>query len=79
MAHEVCSGAIWTDAHGVAAVTLPAYAEGDLVVEVRTLADGVTADVAAELRQRRFTVATSEPHVKVAWKVTAQTVTRKEH
>jgi hypothetical protein len=70
MAQEVCSGAIWTDAHGVAAVTLPAHAEGDLVVEVHALADGVTAEVAAELKRRRFTVATSEPYVKVAWRVT---------
>jgi len=78
MAQEVCTGEIWTDAHGIAAVTLPIHAEGKLVVEVRALADGVTAEVAAELRRRRFTVATSEPHAKVAWKVTAQTVTRKE-
>ena len=28
--------------------------------------------------RRRFTVTTSEPHVKVAWKATAQTVARKE-
>ena len=70
MAQEVCNGEIWTDAHGFAAVTLPAHAEGDLLVEVHALADGVTADVAAELRRRRFTVATSEPHVKVAWRVT---------
>jgi hypothetical protein len=78
MAQEVCSGVIWTDAHGMAAVSLPAHAEGHLVVEVHALADGVNAEVAAELRRRRFTVSTSEPHVKVAWKVTAQTVTRKE-
>jgi hypothetical protein len=69
MAQEVCSGEIWTDAHGFAAVTLPALAEGDLVVEARALADGVNAEVTTELRRRRFTVATSEPHVKVAWRV----------
>jgi hypothetical protein len=72
MAQDVCSGEIWTNAHGVAAVTLPSHADGDLVVEVRALADGVTAEVAAELRRRRFTMATSEPHVKVAWRVCAR-------
>jgi hypothetical protein len=70
MAQEVCSGEIWTNAHGLAAVTLPANAEGELVIEVHALADGATADIAAELRRRRFTVTTSEPHVKVAWRVT---------
>jgi hypothetical protein len=72
MAQEVCSGEIWTDAHGFAAVTLPAHAEGDLVVDVRALADGVTADVVGEPRRRRFTVATNEPHVKVAWRVSVR-------
>ena len=71
MGHEHCSGEIWTDAHGFAAVPLPTHAEGDLVVEVTALAAGVTADVVAELRRRRFTVATSEPYVKVAWRVRA--------
>ena len=69
MGHELCSGEIWTDAHGFAAVSLPTRAGGDLVVEVHALVDGATAEVAAEPTRRRFTVATSEPYVKVAWRV----------
>ncbi len=78
MTREICSGEIWTDAHGFAAVTLPRLTEGDLVVDVHPVTDGITAEIAAEPALRRFTITTSEPHVKVAWKVTAQTVTRKE-
>jgi hypothetical protein len=72
MAREICSGEIWTDAHGFAAVTLPRLAEADLVVDVHAVTDGVTVEVAAEPRRRRFTVATSEPHAKVAWRVLAR-------
>ncbi len=72
MAQEICRGEIWTDAHGFAAVTLPGLAEADLVVDVCAVIEGVTAQVAAEPRRRRFTVETSEPHVKVAWRVRAR-------
>jgi hypothetical protein len=72
MAREVSRGEIWTDAHGFAAVTLPRLVAGDLVVDVRTVTKGVTAEVAAEANRRRFTVMTSEPHVKVAWRVLAR-------
>jgi hypothetical protein len=72
MTQEICSGEIWTDAHGFAAVTLPRLAERDLVVDVHAVTDGVTAEVATEPRQRRFTIATDEPHVRVAWRVCAR-------
>ena len=72
MAQEAFSGEIWTDAHGVATVTLPAHTEGDLAVELETLADGVSAHLAAEPGRRRFTITTSEPHVKVAWRATTR-------
>jgi len=78
MAPEICRGEIWTDAHGFAAVTLPRLGERDLVIDVHSVTDGVTAETAAEPTRRRFTITTSEPHVKVVWKATAQTVTRKE-
>jgi hypothetical protein len=78
MAHPIYSGEVWTDGHGFAAVALPTEADAGLEVEVRALADGVSAELVAEPRRRRFTVTTSEPHVKVAWQATAQTVTRKE-
>jgi hypothetical protein len=78
MARPIYSGEVWTDGHGFAAVTLPTDADADLEVDVRALAEGVTAELAAEPGRRRFTVTTSEPHVKVAWKATTETVTRKE-
>ena len=68
MAHPTYSGEVWTDAHGFAAVVLPTDADEDLEVEVDALADGVCAALAAEPGRRRFTVTTSEPHVKVAWR-----------
>ena len=78
MAQPIYSGEVWTDGHGFAAVALPTEADAGLEVEVRALADGVFAELVAEPSRRRFTVTTSEPHVKVAWKVTAQTITRKK-
>jgi hypothetical protein len=32
----------------------------------------VTAQIAAEFSDGRFTIATDEPHVKVAWRVTGR-------
>jgi len=78
VAHATWSGEIWTDAHGFAAVSLPRGADGELQIDVRALAEGVSAELAAEPGRRRFTVTTSEPHVKVAWNATAQTFMRKE-
>jgi hypothetical protein len=76
MAEPICSGEVWTDAHGFAAVALPRDADAELEIDVRSLTDGVSAELAAEPARRRFTVTTSEPHVKVAWKATSQMVTR---
>lgn len=71
MCRATYSGEVWTDAHGFAAVVLPTDADGDLEIEVRALADGILAELAAEPKRRRFTVTTSEPHVKVAWRASA--------
>ena len=72
MVQQAHSGEIWTDAHGFATVTLPAHTGSDLVVELEALADGVSAELAAEPGRRRFTITTSEPHVKVAWRAGAR-------
>ena len=72
MAHATWSGEIWTDAHGFAAIALPRGADADLEIDVSALAEGTTVELAAEPGRRRFTVTTSEPHVKVAWKATAR-------
>jgi hypothetical protein len=74
-APAVFSGEIWTDARGYATVALPRTAGpvlGDLAYELRPYARGVTAEIAAELLDGRFTIATDEPHVKVAWRVTGR-------
>ncbi len=69
------SGEVWTDARGYAVVALPHSAgrlHGNLAYELRPLTDGVAAEIAAELMDGRFTIATDEPHVKVAWRVTGR-------
>jgi hypothetical protein len=67
-------GEVWTDARGFATVRLPADAEGlkpPLEYELRDLDPASSARVTAELAGGRFTIATDQPHVKVAWRVTA--------
>jgi hypothetical protein len=69
------SGEVWTDARGYATVALPPAAgrlHASLDYELRPFAQGVSAEIAAELSDGRFTIATDEPHVKVAWRVTAR-------
>jgi hypothetical protein len=65
-------GEVWTDARGYATVALPHSAgqlHGSLDFDLRPFTPGVTAHVAAEMGDGRFTIATDEPHVKVAWRV----------
>ena len=67
------SGEVWTDARGYATVTLPRAAgrlHGNAVYELRPVERRVSAEIAAELMDGRFTIATDEPHVKVEWRVT---------
>jgi hypothetical protein len=66
---------VWTDARGYATVALPRSAgrlHGSLEYELRPLASGVTAAIAAQLVDGRFTIETDEPHVKVAWRVSGR-------
>src|SRR5262245_55930578 len=75
----VYTGEVWTDARGYATVALPRSAgrlHGDLDYELRPSAPAVTATVAAQLVDGRFTIATDEPHVKVAWRVTGRRTER---
>ena len=65
-------GEVWTDARGYATVRLPAEAgplEPPLAYELCDLDPQSSARVTAELNDGRFTIATDEPHVKVAWRV----------
>jgi hypothetical protein len=65
-------GEVWTDARGIATVRLPAKAgrlEPPLEYELRDLEPATSARVTAELEDGRFTIATDQPHVKVAWRI----------
>lgn len=66
-------GEIWTDGRGYATVRLPPEAEPlepPVEYELRDLDPPSTAHVTAELHDGRFTIATEQPHVKVAWRIT---------
>jgi hypothetical protein len=71
----VFSGEVWTDARGYATVALPRAAgrlHANVDYQLRPFTAGVTAHIAAELSDGRFTIATDEPHVKVAWRVSGR-------
>ncbi len=66
-------GEIWTDGRGYATVRLPSEAtslEPPLEYELRDLDPPSSARVTAELEDGSFTIATDQPHVKVAWRIT---------
>jgi hypothetical protein len=68
-------GEIWTDGSGFATVRLPNEAgplEPPLEYELRDLEPPSSARVTAELEDGRFTIATDQPHVKVAWRLTGR-------
>jgi len=68
-------GEVWTDARGYATVRLPAGAGRllpPLEYELRDLEPPSSARITAELENGRFTVATDQPHVKVAWRITGR-------
>jgi hypothetical protein len=65
-------GEVWTDGSGFATVRLPntrRQFEPPLECELRDLEPPSTAWVTAELEHGRFTIATDQPHVKVAWRI----------
>jgi hypothetical protein len=66
-------GEVWTDARGYATVRLPgdvAQLGPPLEYELHDLEPPSTARVTGALRDGRFTIATDQPHVKVAWRLT---------
>ena len=66
-------GEVWTDGRGYATIRLPAAADSlspPLEYELRDLEPASTARVTAELVDGHFTIATEQPHVKVAWRIT---------
>jgi hypothetical protein len=65
-------GEVWTDARGQATVSLPVDAfppRARLEYALQALEGESRPRVVAELRDGRFTIATDQPHVKVAWRV----------
>ena len=72
MDNVACHGEVWTDGRGYATVRLPTEAgqlEPPLEYELRDLEPPSSARVTAELEDGRFTIATDQPHVKVAWRI----------
>ena len=71
-------GEVWTDTRGYATVELPAGADLRLVspleYELLDLDPPTSARITAELKNGRFTIATDQPHVKVAWQIRRGTV-----
>ena len=66
-------GEVWTDGQGFATVRLPTEArrlEPPIDYELQDLEPPSSARVTAELEDGRFTIATDQPHVKVAWRIT---------
>jgi hypothetical protein len=68
------SGEAWTDGEGRAIVVLPSFVRthrAGFEYELTPVDSGCSATVAEEIVADRFTITTDEPHVKVAWRVTA--------
>jgi len=68
-------GEVWTDSRGHATIRLPAEADPlqpPLEYELRDLEPQSSARITAELEDGRFTVATEQPHVKVAWRISGR-------
>jgi hypothetical protein len=67
------SGDVWTDAECRAVVVLPSFVKAHpagFEYELTPLGSDSGAHVAEEIGDGRFTIATDQPHVKVAWRVT---------
>lgn len=68
------SGEVWTDVDGSAVVVLPPFVRthrAGFDYELRPVEPTSWAVVTEEIIDDRFTIATEEPHAKVAWRVTA--------
>jgi len=66
-------GEVWTDGRGYATVDLPADAGSmptGLEYTLRAIDPACGTCVVAEPWDGRFVIATDQPHVKVAWRIT---------
>ena len=65
-------GEVWTDARGQATVSLPRDAyppQTELEYALQAIDGESGVRVLSGLREGRFTIATDQPHVKVAWRI----------
>ena len=65
-------GEVWTDARGQATVSLPEDAcppQAELEYTLQAIDGRSGVRVVAGLSEGRFTIATDQPHVKVAWRI----------
>jgi hypothetical protein len=74
-------GEVWTDASGRAVIVLPPEARSltpPVTYALEPAERSVAAVVTGELEADRFTIATDEPHVKVAWRIVGGATTRRD-
>ncbi len=70
---NIYNGNVVTDAHGFATVKMPDWFEAlnrDFRYQLTTINSFSRATIAAELKDGKFRIRTSQPHVKVSWLVT---------
>ncbi len=70
---NIYNGNVTTDAKGYATVSMPDWFEAlnrDFRYQLTTINSFSRATVAAELKDGKFRIRTSQPHVKVSWQVT---------
>jgi hypothetical protein len=67
------SGEVWTDGTGRAVVVLPSFVRthrAGFDYQLAPIGSACSATLAEPIANDRFTIATEQPHVKVAWQVT---------
>ena len=70
---NIYDGTVMTDAHGFATVSMPAWFEAlnrDFRYQLTTINSFSRATIAVELKDGKFRIRTTQPHVKVSWQVT---------
>jgi hypothetical protein len=70
---NIYNGNVVTNAKGYAVVTMPAWFEAlnsDFRYQLTPVGQFSQAMIASEIKDRKFVIRTSKPHVKVSWQVT---------
>jgi len=72
----IYNGSVTTDGHGAAVITLPEYFAAlnrDFRHQLTAIGQFAPAIAASEIADRRFTIQTDKPNVKVYWQATGKT------